>query len=408
MGQRQNDDHYSVSSGFDMQLIGNFLSFASRGDRVGLNQMLRDGISPDVQDYDRRTALHLAASEGHAPIVELLLLYKANVNLIDRWNRTPLTDARLYGHRDICRILEVNGGKDIDDKEFINDQPTMTDQTPVTVRHEPDSNEVIDISELDVDKSSVIKPQGVYGESEKVRWRGTWVVKTVIKSQIQHQVKMILSSKDNTLLHELRHPNILQFLGSIVQGEEMILITEYLPKDNLDVILEKKGRLDFHTALRYALDIARGMNYLHQHKPKPIVHNNLDPRNLLQDESGHLKIGEYWVQMLYEQIQPNQESSQIVENYDTKKDVRAFGFILYQMLEGRHVLNDINFNCINSISFDLEIKFPISRCPRRIQELIQKCTSNDPSKRPPFHAVIATLEEASNGMGRVCIGQYCA
>ncbi|XP_052477202.1 integrin-linked protein kinase 1 [Gossypium raimondii] len=130
MGQRQNHD-YDVSSGFDMQLIGNFLSFASRGDRVGLNQMLRGGISPDVQDYDRRTALHLAASEGHAPIVELLLLYKANVNLIDRWNRTPLTDARLYGHRDICRILEVNGGKDMDDKEFINDQPTLNDQAPM-------------------------------------------------------------------------------------------------------------------------------------------------------------------------------------------------------------------------------------------------------------------------------------
>lgn len=31
-------------------------------------------------------------------------------------------------------------------------------------------------------------------------------------------------------------------------------------------------------------------------------------RNLLQDEAGHLKIGEYWVQMLYEQINPNQEN----------------------------------------------------------------------------------------------------
>lgn len=40
----------------------------------------------------------------------------------------------------------------------------------------------------------------------------------------------ILSAKDNTRLRELRHPNILQFLGSIVQQEEMVLITEYLPK----------------------------------------------------------------------------------------------------------------------------------------------------------------------------------
>ncbi|KAG4129758.1 hypothetical protein ERO13_D09G101101v2 [Gossypium hirsutum] len=144
------------------------------------------------------------------------------------------------------------------------------------------------------------------------------------------------------------------------------------------------------------------MNYLHKHKPKPIVHNNLDPRNLLQDESGHLKIGEYWVQMLYEQIQPNQDASQINEICDTKKDVRAFGFILYQMLEGRQ---DINFDYINLNFVDFEIKFPISRCPKGIQELIQKCTSNDP---PQFTAVIGTLEDVSISMRKTCIiGQYC-
>ncbi|KAK2986752.1 hypothetical protein RJ640_010977, partial [Escallonia rubra] len=252
---------------FDMQLIGQFLSFASRGDRVGLNQMLRGGISPNVQDYDRRTALHLAASEGHASIVELLVQYKADVNLEDRWHRTPLTDARLYGHRDICRIIEVNGGRDC-----MNDHP-------MTVFREEDSHEVnIDITELNLQHSSVVK-QGVYGESEKVKWRGTWVVKTVIKRQIVHPVKMVLSAMDNTLLRELRHPNILQFLGSIVHGDEMILITEHLSKGNLDDILVKKARLDLPTALRYALDIARGMNYLHQHKPFPIVHNYLDPRS---------------------------------------------------------------------------------------------------------------------------------
>ncbi|PRQ29238.1 putative protein kinase TKL-Pl-5 family [Rosa chinensis] len=257
---------------FDMQLIGKFLSFASRGDRVGLNQMLIQGISPDVQDYDNRTALHLAASEGHTPIVELLVCYKANVNLQDRWKRTPLTDARLYGHRDICRILEVNGAND-----FTSDQL-----------------------------------MGSFGESEKVKWRGIWVVKTVVKKDICAPVRpdpstghawgqprtaeqmghqMILSAKDNTLLRELRHPNILQFLGSIVQQEEMVLITEYLPKGNLEDILTQRTRLDVPTALRYALDIAR---------------------NLFQDEGGHLKIGEYWVQMLHEQINPDQNGSMYV------------------------------------------------------------------------------------------------
>ncbi|KAK6235329.1 Serine-threonine/tyrosine-protein kinase [Theobroma cacao] len=399
MCQRQGDD---VSGGFDMQLIGNFLSFASRGDRVGLNQMLRNGISPDVQDYDSRTALHLAASEGHAPIVELLLHYKAKVNLIDRWKRTPLTDARLYGHRDICRILEVNGGKDMDDQEFINDQPMMNDQAPMTVRHEQAPNEVIDISELITENVSIIK-QGVFGEAHKVKWRGTWVVKTVIKRQIyhpHHPVTMILTSKENTLLQELRHPNILQFLGSIVQGEEMILIIEYLPMGNLDDILRTKGRLDFPTALRYALDIARGMNYLHKHKPYPIVHNNLDPRQVLpQFSEGNCgKMGQI------------NETSSMPSNLSNgiNKDVRAFGFIFYQMLEGTHLLNNMNFDFIHLDSVDFEMKFPISRCPKRIQQLIKDCTSTDPSERPEFFNVIDILEDVSTHMGNVCIGHYCA
>ncbi|KAH9739187.1 hypothetical protein KPL71_019047 [Citrus sinensis] len=322
----------AASGDFDMQVIGNFLSFASRGDRVGLNQMLREGTSPNVQDYDRRTALHLAASEGHAPIVELLLQYKANLNLKDRWQRTPLTDARLYGHRDICRILEVNGGKD-----FIHDQP-------LTVRNEKDSNEVnFDISELNTLHSSMVE-----------------------------------------------------------QG-------------NLKGILSKKVRLDLPTALRYALDIARGMNYLHEHKPFPIVHNHLDSRNLLQDEGDHLKIGEYWVQMFYEQIHPNQENSQRNDNSsiasnvldDTKKDICSFGYIFYQMLEGKHLQTNNSFDFMHLKSVNFEPKFHISRCPNRLKQLIAQCTNKDPSKRPTFAAVIITLEEVSACLGRSALCPVC-
>ncbi|GMN28271.1 hypothetical protein TIFTF001_001988 [Ficus carica] len=163
---------------YEMQVIGKFLSYASRGDRVGLNLMLINGISPDVQDYDNRTALHLAASEGHAPIVELLLHHKANSNPIDRWQRTPLADARFYEHQDICRILEMNGGKD------------FVDVQQMTVRQE-NLNEVnFDIAELG-SEDPFTNAQGIFGESAKVKWRGTWVVKTVIKRHISsHGLKM--------------------------------------------------------------------------------------------------------------------------------------------------------------------------------------------------------------------------
>nr|XP_043616240.1 integrin-linked protein kinase 1-like [Erigeron canadensis] len=366
---------------FDMQRIGNFLSFASRGDRVGLNLMLREGISPNVQDYDDRTALHLAASEGHASIVELLLHYKADVNLDDRWHRTPLTDARLYGHRDICRILEVNGGKD----SILN--------SPMTVRPDEDIKEVnIEISEIHLEHTEKIR-QGVMGDSRMVKWRGTWVVKTIIPRQIDSPVKMVLSANDHSQLRELRHPNILQFLGSIIHDGQMILITEHLSRGSLDDILSNKIVLDLPLVLRFALDIARGMNYLHHHKPCPIIHNHLDPKNLLQDEGGHLKIGEYWVQMLYE-LDPNQDCHNSGRNLINKgRDIQSFGLIFYQMVETKYIKDMIHIT-----SVDFELKFS-SRCPPRIQQLINKCT-RDIASRPDFSGIIDTLEEVYSCLGR--------
>lgn len=64
------------------------LSSASTGDMAGLQQLLDEGASIDSCDYDKRTALHLAASEGYVPMVELLLKRGATVNAVDRWGDT--------------------------------------------------------------------------------------------------------------------------------------------------------------------------------------------------------------------------------------------------------------------------------------------------------------------------------
>ncbi|XP_021990952.1 integrin-linked protein kinase 1 [Helianthus annuus] len=365
---------YETCDDFDTQRIGNFLSCASRGDRVGLNLMLRDGISPNVQDDYKRTALHLAASEGHASIVELLLHYKADVNLEDRWNRTPLTDARLFGHRDICRLLEVNN--------------------PMTIDRDEDAKEVnIDISEIDSFNSEPIE-QGVMGNSELVKWRGTWVVKTIIERQINFPVKMVLSANGNTQLRELRHPNILECLGSIMHDGQMILITEYLPRGRLYDMLIQRAGLDLPLALRFALDIARGMNYLHHHKPCPIIHNHLDPKNLLQDEGGHLKIGEYWIQTLYE-LHPNKKRTVNWRWHlvNRGRDILSFGLILYQMVEVKFM---------PSIIYEHELKFS-SKCPARIQQLIRQCIG-DVLFRPDFMGIIDTLEEVYLSLGKPSCG----
>ncbi|XP_042410304.1 integrin-linked protein kinase 1-like [Zingiber officinale] len=96
------------------------------------------------------------------------------------------------------------------------------------------------------------------------------------------------------LLQKIRHPNVVQFLGAVTQSSPMMIVTEYLPKGDLRAYLNKK-RPSQRMAIKFALDIARGMNYLHEHKPEAIIHRDLEPSNILQDDSGHLKVADFGI-----------------------------------------------------------------------------------------------------------------
>lgn len=64
------------------------LNCSSKNDKAGVLQELEKGVEPNFADYDKRTALHLASSEGCTEVVLLLLEKGANVNSTDRWGRT--------------------------------------------------------------------------------------------------------------------------------------------------------------------------------------------------------------------------------------------------------------------------------------------------------------------------------
>lgn len=79
---------------------------ASTGDIPEIRRMLLLGADINSRDYDNRTALHLAAAEGHTNVVTYLLSKKADTNATDRRGTRPIDDARANHHIDIVKILE--------------------------------------------------------------------------------------------------------------------------------------------------------------------------------------------------------------------------------------------------------------------------------------------------------------
>lgn len=83
---------------------------ASKGDVAEVKKLLDGtGLDPNIGDYDQRTPLHVASSEGQGEAVKTLLSFGASVNVVDRWNESPLDGATQYGHREVAAVLKSAG-----------------------------------------------------------------------------------------------------------------------------------------------------------------------------------------------------------------------------------------------------------------------------------------------------------
>ncbi|KAF8379510.1 hypothetical protein HHK36_028948 [Tetracentron sinense] len=363
---------------------------SSKGDKDGVMQEIQKGVSPNLADYDKRTALHLASCEGCTEIVDLLLEEGADVNSIDRWGRTPLSDARSLHHEGICKKLEARGG---------TDPVELDSQNPCYA---------IDRMEVDMDHSTLIG-QGSYGEVYLVKWRGTAIAAKTIRSSIASNHRDLSAfMKELALWQRLRHPNIVQFLGVLKSSDRLIFLTEYLCNGSLYDILKKKGKLDPSTVIAFALDIARGMNYLHQHKPHAIIHRDLTPRNVLQDGAGHLKVTDFGLSKIaqekdaygykmtggtgsYRYMAPEVFRR---ESYGKSVDVFSFALLVHEMFQGGPSNRAEAPEEVADRRAYEDSRPPLSSFvyPIAMKTLLQECWHKNPDYRPSFEDIITQLE----------------
>jgi len=140
-------------------------------------------------------------------------------------------------------------------------------------------------------------------------------------------------------LIQLRHMNVLLFLGVCIHEDKRYLITELMEGGSLDSILNLKFEVDFSSKLEILRDISEGMIYLHSKKP-PIIHRDLKPQNILLDQYMRPKIADFGLSKCGESASglvgtPQYCAPEILaghNGYTTSCDIYSFGILMYQVL----------------------------------------------------------------------------
>ena len=137
---------------------------------------------------------------------------------------------------------------------------------------------------------------GVYGEVYEAEYRE--IVVAVKKLQGEHlQINRIFLEfeREIEVMKTIRHPNIVWFLGAgrHHHDDSPFLVVEYMPRGSLTKILSNQEIvLDDNVKLRFAIDAAKGMRFLHSKRP-PRIHRDLKSVNLLVSQQWVVKVADF-------------------------------------------------------------------------------------------------------------------
>ncbi|KAK9804917.1 hypothetical protein WJX72_011872 [[Myrmecia] bisecta] len=243
---------------------------------------------------------------------------------------------------------------------------------------------------------------GAFGKVYKAMKDGTQPVAVKIIIDQTHKQQMDFEREIN-MLSCLRDRNIVQFLGVCLDGDETMLVTEFMENGDLYRMISKDrertlcwytrkstaGRPTFGMGRRIALDIARGLHFLHSRR---IVHFDLKSPNVLLARNNTAKIADVGLAKI---LKDGFIST-------AQHEVGTFVWMAPECLMGKRCTEKVDIFSFAVILWEIctglvpqrgqmrSVRVP-EECPAAIADLIERGMDSDPDNRPTAKEIVKVL-----------------
>ena len=282
-----------------------------------------------------------------------------------------------------------------DDPQTLSYQPESPAEADKSQLYE-DTQPIWAISREEVELLDDELGKGAWGIVTKACFRGEIVAaKRLHETLSEDNPKFLYKAirRELDIASNLRHPNLVLFLGAVIQGNlrELIILNELMDSSLRDVLAE--DQLSRSQIKSFSIDVARALNYLHSCKPEPLIHRDVSSANVLL-----LRLGpDYWKAKLsdYGSLQainlantlaPGSpvyaapEAMHIGGQQSCKVDTYSFGVLLIEMLSCQLPTPELRPRLLQEIEW------------QEMCLLIKTCIQAYPDDRPTMQHIISSLE----------------
>ncbi|XP_022960613.1 probable serine/threonine-protein kinase PBL25 [Cucurbita moschata] len=241
---------------------------------------------------------------------------------------------------------------------------TTTPKPPEEVKDKPQEGEKIDAQSFTFRelatatknfRQECLLGEGGFGKVFKATLQSGQVVavKQLDRNGLQGNKDFLGEVNELSLLS---HPNLVKFNGYCADGDQRILVYEYMPggslEDRLFDIKEDQKPLDWFVRIKIASGVAKGLEYLHDQADPPIIFRDLKSSNILLDEDFNPKLSDFGLAKLGSGGDKSPLPSRVMGTYGysapeytsggqltSKSDIYSFGVVMLELITGRKAVD---------------------------------------------------------------------